>query len=148
MSREGIIITKNKYNLVYITKEWNIWMNVRNRGIAFFQFLFLDSFFIYCLKIMYKFNCMNSYFLSIKVLFFCFLLAVVVSVSKNSCIEIFFNKFKSNIEKFEANGREFFNITWEGSNNSEEKQKNKTLVERDITFLYHCWVFLSIRTIG
>ena len=50
MSREGIIITKNKYNLVYITKEWNIWMNVRNRGIAFFQFLFLDSFFYLLLK--------------------------------------------------------------------------------------------------
>ena len=95
-----------------------------------------------------------SYFLSTKVLFFCFLLAVVVSASENTCIEMFFNKF-------EANGREFFNITWEfiekkskykcfwhGRNNSEEKQKNKTLVERDITFLYHCWVFLSIRTIG
>ena len=106
---------------------------------------------------------------------FLFLLAVVASVSKNTCISIFFNKFESNIEKFEANdffnitfesniekivGLEFFNITfefieknrnasvfWHGSNNSEEKQKNYTLVERDITFLYHCWVFLSIRTI-
>ena len=40
----------------------------------------------------------NSYFLSTNVLFFfCFLLVVVVSVSLNSCIEIFFNKFESNI---------------------------------------------------
>ena len=43
--------------------------------------------------------------------FFCFLLAVVVSASENTCIEMFLNKFESNIEKFEANGQEFFNIT-------------------------------------
>ena len=48
--------------------------------------------------------------LSTKVLFF-FLLAVVASVSKNSCIEIFFNKFSSNIEKFSAVGLEFFNLS-------------------------------------
>ena len=45
-----------------------------------------------------------SYFLSTKVLLFCFLLAVVVSASENTCIEMFFNKFESNIEKFEVNG--------------------------------------------
>ena len=45
-----------------------------------------------------------SYFLSTKVLFFCFLLAVVVSSSEDTCIEMFFNKFESNIEKFEAKG--------------------------------------------
>ena len=55
----------------------------------------------------------NSYFLSTKVLFFCFLLAVVVSASENTCIEMFFNKFESNIEKFKAVSLEFFNITWE-----------------------------------
>ena len=53
---------------------------------------------------------------------------------ENTCISMFFNKFSSNIEKFEANGLEFFNITWEfnekhqntsvfrcGNNNSEEE---------------------------
>ena len=71
--------------------------------------------------------------LSTKVLFF-FLLAVVFSTSENTCISMFFNKFSSNIEKFKANGLEFFNITWEfnekhqntsvfrcGNNNSEEE---------------------------
>ena len=39
---------------------------------------------------------------------FCFLLAVVVSALEKTCIEMFFNKFSSNIETFEANGQEFF----------------------------------------
>ena len=50
--------------------------------------------------------------LSTKVLFF-FLLAVVASMSKNTSISIFFNKFSNNIEKFSAVGLEFFNITFE-----------------------------------
>ena len=72
-----------------------------------------------------------------------FLLAVVASVSKNTCISIFFNKFSSNIEKFSAVGLEFFNITFEfiekisiqefydtETTTARRKQKNKTLVDR------------------
>ena len=55
----------------------------------------------------------KSYVPFYQSLIFLFLLAVVASVSKNTCISIFFNKFSSNIEKFSAVGLEFFNITFE-----------------------------------
>ena len=55
----------------------------------------------------------KSYVPFYQSLIFLFLLAVVASVSKNTCILIFFNKFSSNIEKFSAVGLEFFNITFE-----------------------------------
>ena len=81
----------------------------------------------------------KSYVPFYQSLIFLFLLAVVASVSKNTCISIFFNKFSSNIEKFSAVGLEFFNITFEfieKNLNTREtttawrKQKNKTLVDR------------------
>ena len=56
-----------------------------------------------------------------------FLLAVVASVSKNTCISIFFNKFSSNIEKFSAVGLEFFNITFEFI---EKKSQYKSFMTR------------------
>ena len=55
----------------------------------------------------------KSYVPFYQSLIFLFLLAVVASVSKNTCISIIFNKFSSNIEKFSAVGLEFFNITFE-----------------------------------
>ena len=55
----------------------------------------------------------KSYVPFYQSLIFLFFLAVVASVSKNTCISIFFNKFSSNIEKFSAVGLEFFNITFE-----------------------------------
>ena len=55
----------------------------------------------------------KSYVPFYQSLIFLLLLAVVASVSKNTCISIFFNKFSSNIEKFSAVGLEFFIITFE-----------------------------------
>ena len=85
----------------------------------------------------------KSYVPFYQSLIFLFLLAVVASVSKNTCISIFFNKFSSNIEKFSAVGLEFFNITFEfiekisiqefydtETTTARRKQKNKTLVDR------------------
>ena len=48
-----------------------------------------------------------------QLLFSRFLHVGVVSVWENTWIEIFFIKFEGNIEKFEAEGRELFNITQE-----------------------------------
>ena len=85
----------------------------------------------------------KSYVPFYQSLIFLFLLAVVASVSKNTSISIFFNKFSSNIEKFLAVGLEFFNITFEfiekkisiqefydTETTARRKQKNKTLVDR------------------
>ena len=85
----------------------------------------------------------KSYVPFYQSLFFLFLLAVIASVSKNTFISIFFNKFSSNIEKFEANGLEFFKITFEfiekisiqefydmETTTARRKQKNRTLVDR------------------
>ena len=52
-----------------------------------------------------------------------FLHVVVVSVWENTWIEIFFIKFEGNIEKFEAGGRELFNITQEFN----EKNRNPSV---------------------
>ena len=52
-----------------------------------------------------------------------FLHVVVVSVWENTWIEIFFIKYESNIEKFEAEGRELFNITQEFN----EKNQNPSV---------------------
>ena len=85
----------------------------------------------------------KSYVPFYQSLIFLFLLAVVASMSKNTCISIFFNKFSSNIEKFSAVGLEFSillsnslkNISIQEFSDSEtttarRKQKNKTLVNR------------------
>ena len=77
-------------------------------------------------------------------------MVVLFSVSENTWIEIFFIKFESNIEKFEAEGRELFNITREfnekkieiqvfshtENNTTKENLENKTLEIREITFLH------------
>ena len=72
-----------------------------------------------------------------------FLLAVVASVSKNTCISIFFNKFSSNslasnfsillsnlLEKISI--QEFYDTE---TTTARRKQKNKTLVNRKQLFL-------------
>ena len=69
----------------------------------------------------------KSYVPFYQSLIFLFLLAVVASVSKNTCISIFFNKFSSNIEKFSAVGLEFFNITFEFI---EKKSQYKSFMTR------------------
>ena len=48
-----------------------------------------------------------------KLVFYRFLHDVAVSIRENTWIEIFFIKFEDNIEKFEAEGRELFNIIQE-----------------------------------
>ena len=48
-----------------------------------------------------------------KLVFYRFLHDVAVSIRENTWIEIFFIKFEDNIEKFEAGGRELFNIIQE-----------------------------------
>ena len=58
---------------------------------------------------MYK----NSYLFMSKLVFYRFLHDVAVSIRENTWIEIFFIKFEDNIEKFEAEGRELFNIIQE-----------------------------------
>ena len=50
-------------------------------------------------------------------------MVVLFSVWENTWIEIFFIKFESNIEKFEAEGRELFNITREFN----EKNRNPSV---------------------
>ena len=60
--------------------------------------------------------CPKSYFLD-------FSMVVLFSVWENTWIEIFFIKFESNIEKFEAEGRELFNITREFN----EKNRNPSV---------------------
>ena len=55
-----------------------------------------------------------------------FLLAVVASVSKNTCILIFFNKFSSNIEKFLEIGLEFLSFTTRKQQHTMFKKKKKS----------------------
>ena len=50
-------------------------------------------------------------------------LVVAVSIRENTWIEIFFIKFEDNIEKFEAGGRELFNIIQEFN----EKNRNPSV---------------------
>ena len=58
-------------------------------------------------------NSTNSYFLMCKLVFYRFLHDDAVSIRENTWIEMFFIKFEDNIEKFEAGGRELFNIIQE-----------------------------------
>ena len=48
---------------------------------------------------------------------------LLFSIWENTWIEIFFIKFEGNIEKFEAEGRELFNITQEFN----EKNRNPSV---------------------
>ena len=64
-----------------------------------------------------------SYLFMSKLVFYRFLHDVVVSIWENTWIEIFFIKFEDNIEKFEAEGRELFNITQEFN----EKNRNPSV---------------------
>ena len=61
----------------------------------------------------------KSYVPFYQSLIFLFLLAVVASVSKNTCISIFFNKFSSNIEKILGRWprifQYYFRIYWKKS---------------------------------
>ena len=65
----------------------------------------------------------NSYFLMSKLVFYRFLHDDAVSIRENTWIEIFFIKFEDNIEKFEAGGRELFNIIQEFN----EKNRNPSV---------------------
>ena len=82
----------------------------------------------------------KSYVPFYQSLIFLFLLAVVASVSKNTCISIFFNKFSSNSRPLASNfsillSNLLKNISIQVSSDEEtttarRKQKNNTLVDR------------------